>query len=142
MYFSQTGKTEEIANLIARVIECDVEKIRPVTPYTGSRASIRKQIIVSKNRPNPFIEKPVHDITRYGTVVLGMPVWENDIPAPVRTYIENIDWRGIRVHPFFSSGGMYQGIFYRLKEELKGAAITDPLYLIYNDSGNYIGAIE
>lgn len=142
VYFSQTGKTREIANLISRVTGCDVERIRPVIPYTGTAAAIRQQLLSQGNSINPKIEPPVHDITSYGTVILGMPVWENDIPAPVRTYIGDIDWRGIRVHPYFSSGGMFQGIYHSLCSSLKGAAVTDPLYLIYDDCGNFLRAVE
>lgn len=110
-----------------------------MTPYYGYLQDIRQQL---KKDPSPAIHKLTHDISRYGTVILGMPVWNNNIPAPMVSFIERVDWRGIKIHPFFATGGIFVSIYSNLKDKCKGAAVTAPLYLIYNNSGQLSGIKE
>lgn len=115
VYYSKTGRTAKIARLIACAAKCDTEKI---------------------------IHEFDHDITSYGTVILGMPVWSNGIPGPMGTFIDATDWRGITIHPFFTCGGIFRDVFTELKNKCKGAAFTAPLYLIYNSCGELTDVIE
>lgn len=132
VYYSLTGHTEKIAKLIARVIDCDIEKIEPVIPYTGGLTDIRRRISAD---PSPAIHELSHNITKYGTVILGMPVWNNNIPGPMSTFISRVDWRGVKIHPFFATGGIFINVYSCIKDKCKGAAVTAPLFLIYNNSG-------
>lgn len=133
VYYSQTGRTARIAQLIARAADCDIERIEAVIPFTGDRECTQKRL---DEDPFPAINRLTRDIRQYGTVILGMPVWNNGIPGPMITFIDMTDWRGITVHPFFTSGGIFINIYGMLKDKCKGASVKAPLYLIYDGSGN------
>ena len=135
IYFSLTGRTAKVAGLIERYIGCDTERIITVTPYPDDEVLVHR--LVRGNGPlhRPKIRELNHDISRYGIVILGMPVWNNGIPAPMMSFIESVDWRGIKVHPFFTSGGLYVNAYSQLQQTCKGAGITDPLYIIFNSKG-------
>ncbi len=141
VYFSHTGKTHEVARFIAQAIECDLEEIKPVYEYTKDPVLLKNQINQSEHDPLPLIHRPQHDITNYGTVILGTPVWNNSIPPPVMTYIKNVNWKGIRIHPFMSCGGFYMFAYNKLTDICKGASFGAPLFLIYDLDGNYIRAV-
>lgn len=131
-----------MAGLIDRYIPCDTEQIVTVKPYPGNRLLIQRIIKKLGPRHRPGILKPKHDVSRYGTVIIGTPVWNNAIPNPVMTFLESVDWRGIKVYPFFTSGGLYLNAYSQLRSTCKGAGITDPLYIIYDTDGNIIGIRE
>lgn len=114
VYYSKSGRTSRIARLISCAAECDTARIEDATTS---------------------IHELDHDITEYGSVILGMPVWDNGIPGPMGTVIDTADWRGITIHPFFTCGGIFRDVFTVLKDKCKGAAFTAPLYLIFNSSG-------
>ena len=39
-------------------------------------------------------------------------------------------------------GGAFMNIYSSLKQRCKGASLADPLYLIYDDCGNFLKIIE
>ena len=138
VYFSLTGRTARIARLIEKYISCDTEQIITVTPYPGNTVLVHRIVRKLGPRHRPAIRKLRHDIKRYGTVIIGMPVWNNGIPNPVMTFLESVDWRGVRVHPFFTSGGLYVNAYSQLQDTCKGAGITDPLYVIFDNDGELV----
>ena len=138
VYYSHTGRTAEIARLISHTIGCDEEQLIPDSPITHNIYELRRRIL-SRGIKTPSKIKPMtHDITQYGAVILGMPVWENNIPAPMRSFLTATDWRGIKIHPFFSTGGIYVSAYYKLCSICKGAAVADPLYLVYDLNGRFL----
>lgn len=132
VYYSQTGRTSRIARLICAATGCDTERLEPLTPFSGSQSDIRKQITSNPHIP---IRELVHDINQYGTVILGMPVWDNDIPPPMLSFINTTDWNGIKIHPFFTTGGVYVNVYSSLKDKCRGASISAPLFLIFDNDG-------
>ena len=142
VYYSLTSKTHEIARLIRRAEGCDMDRIEVYEEYADIPFGLKQRLLHEGDSYRPKIRELSHDIREYGTVILGMPVWNNDIPAPMLTFIESVDWRGIRVLPFFSSGGAFMNIYSSLKQRCKGASLADPLYLIYDDCGNFLKIIE
>ncbi|MCR5592272.1 MAG: hypothetical protein K6F79_00805 [Saccharofermentans sp.] len=140
VYFSHTGRTCEVAHFISQAIDCDIEQIRPVKQYTDDLFLLKDQIRTCSHDVLPPIHKPEHDITQYGTVILGTPVWNNSVPPPVMSYIRTVDWRGIRIHPFMSCGGIYMFAYNKLINVCKGASFGAPLFLIYDINGRFIGA--
>ena len=142
VYFSNTGRTKQIANLIRRVTDCDEEEIIPEEPYPKDPYALKDRIHREGPLYRPHIKTLTHDIKEYGTVIIGTPVWNNSLPPPVLTFLEGNDWRGVKVYPFFSSGGIYVSVLSNLKEKCKGAGIADPLYLIYDDNGEFLRLVE
>ena len=142
VYYSHTEKTKQIANLIRRVTDCDEDRIIPKETYPNDPYALRTRLHREGPQARPPIRKLNHDIKEYGTVIIGTPVWNNGLPPPVLTFLEDNDWRGIKVYPFFSSGGIYAGVLSKLKEQTKGAGIAAPLYLIYDDKGKFLRLVE
>lgn len=136
VYYSFSGKTARVAKLIAGYIPCDTEQIITVSSYPLNRILIHRILARLGPRHRPVILRPRHKVSNYGTVIIGMPVWNNGIPNPMLSFLESVDWRGIRVYPFFTSGGLYVNALSQLQNTCKGAGITDPLYIIFDSDGN------
>jgi NAD(P)H-dependent FMN reductase len=114
-----------------------MEQIQPVSPYRGDYYAIRERIRLENGNP-PEIGRFNHDIDQYGILIIGTPVWDNSLPGPVISFLDDHDWNGIKIHPFFSVGGIYLNAYSTLKDKCKGAGISDPLYVIYDLNGNLI----
>jgi len=140
-YFSNTGNTEAVATFIASEYYCDIEVITPERDYGKNISEIKKRLIRERDNPPP-IKKPKYDIRQYSVVVIGTPVWNNDIPAPVKQYLLESDWRGKKIHPFFSYGGIYFNAYHSLISICKGASFGAPLFIKNDHNGNFIGACE
>ncbi len=53
----------------------------------------------------PAIKKEDIDINGYDVVFLGYPIWWDEAPRAVNTFIESHSLKGKRVVPFATSGG-------------------------------------
>ena len=78
VYFSYTGNTEKIAEMIQKKLNCDILKLNPVVPY-----STDYQTVVDEEQNNDSsgkvveIEKIDKDLSKYDEIILGTPVWCN-----------------------------------------------------------------
>ena len=109
-YFSATGTTEGVAKVIADNTGGTLYKITPATPYTsgdldwnGSQSRSSKESADHKARP--AIKSDSLDISKYNVIFLGYPIWWNEAPRVVNTFIEQKGLKGKTVIPFATSGG-------------------------------------
>lgn len=109
-YFSASGVTARAAKEMADGLGADLYEIRPEEPYTaadldwtdkGSRSTRE----MTDPACRPAIAGPAADLTQYGTVFLGFPVWWYVEPRIIDTFLESHDLSGKTVIPFATSGG-------------------------------------
>ena len=108
IYFSETGNTKKVAEMIGTVIDSPVISIIPKDEYTledidytseNSRANKEQQ----NSKARPEIANKI-DITNYDTIYLGYPIWWGDVPKIILTLIDTYDFRGKTIIPFCTSG--------------------------------------
>lgn len=109
-YFSATGTTEGVAGTIAGVLGADVFEIVPEEPYTDTDLNYNddnSRSTMEMNDPSArlAISVEVEDMSQYGTVFLGYPIWWGEAPRIVSTFVESYDFSGKTVIPFCTSGG-------------------------------------
>ena len=109
-YFSATGVTARAAQNVAEATGGEVYAITPAKPYTDadldwrdkqSRSSV--EMNVPKARPALGGERL--DVSEYDVVFIGYPIWWNQAPRLINTFIESHDLKGKTVIPFATSGG-------------------------------------
>lgn len=106
-YFSCTGTTESIAQLIAEETGETLHEIQPAVPYTeedldyysGGRAD-REQ---TDPTARPAIANSVQNIQDYDIVFLGYPIWHGQAPKIIYTFLESYDFSGKTIIPFCTS---------------------------------------
>ena len=108
--FSATGTTKGVAGTIARTLGGDLYEIAPAQPYTAAdldwhdKAS-RSSLEMADAGARPAIAGALPDMSRYGTVFIGYPIWWGIAPRIVQTFVERCDLAGKTVIPFCTSGG-------------------------------------
>ena len=93
-YFSCTGTTEKVADVIAKTVGGKLYKI-----------SRRSSIEMTTENSRPELGGDVLDLKDYDVVFLGYPIWWNLCPRPVNTFLEKYDFSGKTVILFATSGG-------------------------------------
>ena len=109
LYYSQTGNTQAVAELIATNLGADIEAVVPVVPYDGDyAATIERARTELFGKAFPEIQPVAADLTKYDVVFIGYPVWFGTYAPPVETLLNSIDLAGKKVVPFctFGSGGL------------------------------------
>jgi flavodoxin len=110
-YYSWSGNTRKIAELIQRETGGALFEIEPVHPYTTDYAAAvaqAKEEIKSGFRPEL---KALPKITSYSMIFLGTPIWWHTMAPPLATFIDYLDLSGKTVVPFHTHGGGGGGSF-------------------------------
>ena len=130
-YFSWSGNTQQMAQIIAEQTGGDLFEIAPATPYTedyDELLDIAQQEQAEEARPALAAE--VENWDSYDTVFVGYPNWWGDAPMAVYTFLESYDWTGKTLVPFNTSassgfGRSLEGI----AQSAAGATVLEGLAL-------------
>ena len=123
-YFSASGTTRKIAEMIAEAAEADLYEIMPKQPY--SKADLnwmdkksRSSVEMSDKTFRPEITDTDVQIDRYDKIILGFPIWWYVAPTIINTFLESYDFSGKKIVLFATSGGSGFG---NTIKELKASA--------------------
>lgn len=122
-YFSCTGNTEGVAELIAEETGGTLWEIVPEVPYTDadldySNDDCRANREQNDENARPAIADEVDDMAAYDTVFIGHPIWWGDAPRIIQTFLESYDFSGKEVYTFSTSGSSSgSGAFSALERE-------------------------
>ena len=110
VYYSATGNTQRVANIIAQVTGADTFALLPVEPYTeadlnwrddNSRCSV--EYANPDTRDIQLTAATVDSWSEYDTVFIGYPIWWGIAAWPVDAFIKANDFTGKTVIPFCTS---------------------------------------
>lgn len=114
VYFSATGRTEGVAQVIADHLGADTYEIVPETPYTDADLnyndnSSRSSVEMNDSAARPAISGSVEGMENYDVVILGYPIWWGEAPRIVNTFLESYDFSGKTIVPFCTSASSGMG---------------------------------
>lgn len=128
-YFSWSGNTQQLANMIQEQTGGDLFQIEMETPYTDNEGEL-SGLALQEQRDNtrPALSNHVENMNEYKVVFIGYPNWWNNMPMPVFTFLEEYDFSGKTVIPFttYGDGGFGRSVI-SIKEILSDATIADGL---------------
>jgi len=85
-YYSRTGHTEQVANEIAARCQADVDRIRDDGIDRSGLLGYLRSGWQAFSGATPAIHRATKNPAEYDLVVIGTPVWNWSLAAPVRTY--------------------------------------------------------
>lgn len=120
-YFSASGKTAKVADMLADAVGADIYEIRPEVPYTKADLNwmdkkSRSTIEMNDKTIRPALADKDAKIDQYDTIFLGFPIWWYVAPTIINTFLESYDFSGRKIILFATSGGSKFG---KTVEELK-----------------------
>ena len=102
----EKGNTCKIAELIAEQVEADMFEIKRTEPYPKTYdecvAEAKKE---QEENARPKLTETIDNFDKYDTLYLGYPIWWNDLPMAVYTFLENYDFNGKTIIPFCTHEG-------------------------------------
>ena len=130
-YFSATGVTAKVAELIADAAGADVYQIQPEVPYTAADLNwmdknSRSSVEMNDKKIRPAMVKRNLQVKDYDVVFLGFPIWWYVAPTIINTFLESFDFAGKKIILFATSGGSGFG---KTVEELK-VSVTDDTQIV------------
>ena len=127
VYFSATGNTERVAEVIAETTGGELFQLEPVEPYTDEdlnyndeNSRVSQEYADESLRDVELVADTVDDWQDVDTVYIGYPVWWGIAAWPVNTFVEANDFTGKTVITFCTSASSGLGESGELLEELAG----------------------
>ncbi len=114
VYFSATGVTKRVANMLATSLGVKSFEIVPQEIYTKqdldwTNNNSRSTVEMKDRTCRPKIESRVRDIEKYDVVFVGFPIWWYREPSIIDTFIEMHNLDDKLIVPFATSGGSGMG---------------------------------
>lgn len=126
-YFSCTGTTKRVAEILADVVGADLYEIKPEVPYTAADLNwmdkkSRSSVEMRDPSSRPAIAGKVSNMMAYEVIFVGFPIWWYTAPNIINTFLESYDFSGKTIILFATSGGSGFG---KTVEKLKGSVSPD-----------------
>lgn len=99
-YFSYTGNTEKVAQQIADYTGGTLVEIERATPYEDAAEEGENEI---NNNIHPEITVNLDSIDNFDTIFIGYPIWFDEAPMVIDTFLESFDFSGKTIVPFCTS---------------------------------------
>ena len=109
-YFSASGVTKKVAEMIVEVDGCPLYEIEPKVPYTKADLNwmdkkSRSSVEMSDKKIRPEITDSDAGLESYDEIILGFPIWWYVAPTIINTFLEKYDLTGKKIILFATSGG-------------------------------------
>ena len=110
VYFSATGTTARAARTIADITGAALYEIKPQETYTSGDLDwndrhSRSSVEMNDPQARPALRETESDIASCRIIFIGYPIWWDQAPRIINTFIESNDLKGKTLVPFATSGG-------------------------------------
>jgi flavodoxin len=108
-YFSATGNTRKVAELIAAETGADIYEIVATPTYSAEDIDYRNpnsRASLENANPDalPAIAPAFVNMAQYKTIYLGYPIWWGNAPKIMKTFLTSYDLTEKTIIPFCTSG--------------------------------------
>lgn len=130
-YFSASGVTKKVAEMVAGAADCDLYEITPKVPYTTADLNwmdkkSRSSVEMSDKTIRPEIAGAELDVSAYDEILIGFPIWWYVAPTIINTFLESHDFAGKKIILFATSGGSgFGNTVKELQPSAPGAEIVE-----------------
>ena len=129
VYFSQTGNTETVANIIYDNVGGDIVKLETTEAYPSDYDELVDYAQQEQQEDaRPELSTVIENIEQFDTIFLGYPNWWGDMPMAIYTFLDTYDLSGKTIAPFITHGGSgLSGTPENIQEEELNATVTEGL---------------
>lgn len=138
VYFSESGNTRNIANIISEMTGADLVEIEMEHPYSDNYSTLLEEAerdLLANTRPT--LKTRITNMDDYDTIFVGYPNWYAILPMPVYTFLESYDFSGKKIIPFCSHGnGMLGETVANICKTCPDADVREALSVTYSGGGS------
>lgn len=113
VYFSVSGNTERLANVIYENAGGDIVKITPVNPYPADDYHNKSFTDMAQKEKSESARPEIMDLDvnmdEYDTIFIGYPIWWGSMPMAVYTFFDKYDLSNKTIAPFNTHEGSGAG---------------------------------
>lgn len=130
------GNNQFMADIITRETGADTFRILTTRTYPADHAGLIAQAQDEINAGDrPDLAEPIPDLSGYGTVFIGYPIWWAELPPIMHSFLEQADLAGKQIYLFNSHGGSGNaGTLEEIKGILADSTVSDDNFVVSRDA--------
>lgn len=132
VYFSYTGHTKYIAEIIKQNINCDVIRLEPVIPYSND---YNKVVNDEQNQESsdkiPEIKDINIDLDLYDTIIIGTPVWWYRSAPVIRAFLKKYVLSNKIIIPYATNAGWLGKTFNEIKSLCSNSKVVNEFNIVF-----------
>ena len=143
--FSPTGNTETVAWMIQKYTNAEVADLKPLMLYPRDYKNAMEQVQLENQLDYlPKLGRFDTDISPYSLICVGFPVWDSQLPPPVKTWLKTSALAGKTIVPFTTHAGGGAGTsFEQISECCPDSTVLPGLVLAGNrDNNSSVNAVR
>lgn len=103
VYYSYTGTTQRVAERLQALTGGTLYLLELADPYTGGSYDVSDRVFAERDDGKmPELTGALPDISEYDRILIGTPVWNDSMSNPVLSYLEQTDFGGKVMAPFWT----------------------------------------
>lgn len=103
VYYSYSGTTERVAQHLRDLTGGTLYELKLAQPYSGSDNDVSDRVFAERGEGTmPELTGTLPDVTDYDRILIGTPVWNDSMSNPVSSYLQQTDFSGTLVAPFWT----------------------------------------
>ena len=135
-YYTHSGNTERVAQMITERSNGDLFLVQPETPYPASYNAVVEQAKQEiKKNFMPSIKPCGLDLSDYDTILIGTPNWWSTLAPPIAAFLFQNDLSGKAVGVFCTHGGGGSGNIESAVRKLCPDSKMLSILSLYGDGG-------
>lgn len=103
VYYSYSGTTKRVAEHLQQLTDGTLYEITLEEPYSGDSNKVSDRVFEERDDGEmPALSGKLPDISEYDQILIGTPVWNDSMSNPIASYLEQTDFDGKIVAPFWT----------------------------------------
>lgn len=103
VYYSYSGTTQKVAKQLKQLTKGTLYELKLEKPYTGDSNEVSDRVFAERGKKKmPKLKGKLPDVTKYDQILIGTPVWNTSMSNPTASYLEQTDFDGKTVAPFWT----------------------------------------
>jgi flavodoxin len=144
VYYSHSGSTPKLAEIVARLSGGDLAALKPASPYPGEGAGLDEALDEEERLGAlPWLAPAYPGPGGYWVVLAGSPVWRSGLAGPVRSWLPKFDFGGSVLALFLTHGGRGGGrCLSDLASHARGAAVEPVILHVRSDGAGGLPGLD
>lgn len=126
VYYSRSGSTRHIANMLAEKLDADLFELETINTYPIAQNDIDAAVNLELETGElPELKALPDNLSGYGLIVSGGPVWMYTVATPVMQFLSKTDFGGLSVAPFCTHLGGPGRYFDHFRQQAVNARVLE-----------------
>lgn len=134
IFYSYTGNTKKIANIIKEKLNCDILELEPLKPFSTNYDEVVNEYQNNSINKEVEIKDIKTDLDNYDEFIIGTPVWWYTISPVITKFLKKYKLENKIIYPFATNAGWLGHTFKDFNKLCLNNNIKDGMNIVFDSN--------